>query len=101
MGKGLLIVLILAMTIAVNVEDNVMARLRIDQNFLKIALIAMVVAGLIMHRNLFLIVLVLFLSFGANMPADFMLNFGIDRDVFVGALVAIVLLPVVTRILNL
>ena len=94
-GKSLLIFLILAMTVAVNVEDNVMARLRIDQDILKIALFAVVVTGLIAHQNLFLIVLVLFLSFGANMPADFMLNFGIDRDYFLGALVAIVLFPVV------
>ena len=100
-GKGLLIFLVLVMAIGVNVEDNVMARLRIDQNFLRIGLIAIVVTGLIMHRHLALIVLVVFLSVGANMPADFMLNFGIDRDFFVGVLVAIVLLPVVTSTLNL
>ena len=97
----MLIFLLLAMTIAVNVEDNVMARLGFDQSFLRIGLIAMVVTGLIMHRKLLLIVLVLFLSVGANLPADFMLNFGIDPDIFLGALVAIVLLPVLIRLFDL
>ena len=97
----MLIFLLLAMTIAINVENNVMARLGFDQGFLRIGLIAMVVTGLIMHRTLLLIVLVLFLSIGANMPAEFMLNFGINPDIFFGALVAIVLVPVAIRIFDL
>jgi len=86
------------LTIAVNLEDNVLARLGFQRNYLLMTLIAVVVTGLLAHRRLFLIVLVLFLSIGANMPADFMLNFGIDRDFFVGILAAIVLLPVLARI---
>jgi len=85
------------MTIAVNIEDNVLARLGFEKNYLIMALVATVVTGLIIHRHLFLIVLVLFLSVGANMPADFMLNFGLDRDYFVGALGAVIITPVAVR----
>jgi|TARA_B100001964_G_C14218798_1_gene594199 hypothetical protein len=64
------------------------------------ALVAMVMTGLIMHRDLALVVLILFLSIGANMPAEFMLNFGIDRDIFTGILGAIILLPLIARIIS-
>jgi hypothetical protein len=100
-GKVLITFLILSMTLAINVGDNVLARLGFDQGYLKVALCAVVVTGLIARRNLLLVVLVLLLSFGANMPADFMLNFGIDRDIFLGALGAIVLMPVLARVMDL
>jgi hypothetical protein len=99
-GKGLVIFLVLAMTIAVNVGDNAIARLGFDQDYLKVALCALVLTGLVMHQKLMLIGLVLFLSVGANMPADFLLNFGLDRDLFVGALGAVILLPVLVKVMD-
>ena len=61
---------------------------------------AMVVTGLVMHRDLMLIVLVVSLSVGANLPEDFMLNFGIDRDYLLGVLVTVVIAPLLARILG-
>jgi len=88
------------LTIAINLDDNVLARLGFERNFLVMTLVTLVVTGLIAHRRLLLIVLVLFLSIGANMPSAFMLNFGLDRDFLLGVLCAIVLLPVLVRVMN-
>lgn len=88
------------MSIGVNVGDNALSRLGFEKNYLVMALVAVVVTGLIVHKNLFLIVVVVFLSIGANMPADFMLNFGLDRDYFVGALGALLITPLAVRCMD-
>ena len=87
-------------TITINLEDNMIARLSFEPTLLKITLVAVVITGLVMHRNLALVVLVLFLSIGANMPAGFMLNFGIDRDIPTGILGAIILVPFIAKIIE-
>jgi|TARA_Y100000310_G_scaffold344735_1_gene459151 hypothetical protein len=99
--KSALVFFVFLLSIAVNLEDNVIARLGFDANYLMMALVAVVFTGLLAHQSVLLIVLVLFLSIGANMPADFMLNFGIDRDYFTGVLVAIVIVPLIARVFNL
>ncbi len=96
-----LIFFVFLLTIAVNLEDNVLARLGFDANYLMMALVTVVFTGLLAHRSVLLIVLVLFLSVGANMPEGFMLSFGIDRDYLTGVLVAVVMLPLLSSLLGL
>jgi len=98
--KGGLIFLVLMIAIAINLEDNMIARLGFQPTFLIITLVAVVITGLVMHRNLALVVLVLFLSVGANMPAGFMLNLGIDRDILTGILGAIIVVPFIAKIFD-
>ena len=98
--KVVLLFIVLMMTAAINMEDNFIARLGVDSNYLMMALVAVVFTGLLAYRNLLLIVIVLFLCVGANMPQDVMQNFGIDRDYLTGILVAIVLVPVLGKILD-
>ena len=88
------------MTIAINVEDNVMARLGFSNDYLLMTLVSMVVAGLLVYRNLALVVLVLFLSLAANAPEDFLMTLSIDRDLITGTLVAIIVVPVASRVLT-
>jgi hypothetical protein len=97
--QGLVIFFLFMITLAINVDDNVLARMGFDQDYLMLTLISMVVSALIVYRHLALIVLVLFLSLTANAPADFLLNFGIDRDLITGTLIAIVVVPVAHKIL--
>jgi len=91
---------VLMITIAINLEDNMIARLGFQPTFLIITLVAVVITGLVMHRDLALVFLVLFLSVGANIPAGFMLNFGIDRDILTGILGAIILVPLIAKIID-
>ncbi len=95
--KFILVFIILLMTIAVNLPDNMISRLGIAPNYLLAALIAVVITGLVYYRGLLLIVLVIFMSLAANMPEDFDLNFGVDRDYFVAALIALVIIPIVAN----
>ena len=95
--KFILVFIILLMTVAVNVPDNMISRLGIAPNYLLAALAAVVMTGLVYYRGLLLIVLVVFMSLVANMPEDFALNFGIDRDYFVAALIAVVIVPIVAN----
>ena len=99
--KSILIFVVFLLSIAVNIEDNVVARLGFEANYLMMALIAVVVAGLLTYKRVMLIVLVISLSVAANMPEDFMLNFGVDRDLLLGVLVAIVIVPSIAGILDL
>ena len=98
--KGGLIFLVLMIAIAINLDDNMIARLGFQPTYLIITLVAVVITGLVIHRNLALVVLVLFLSVGANMPAGFMSNFGIDRDILTGILGAIILVPLIAKIID-
>jgi len=65
----------------------------IDANYLTAALLAIVIAGLVVHRKLLFIVLVVSLSIGANMPEMFMSSIGINRDYLFATLIAIIILP--------
>jgi hypothetical protein len=95
-----LVFFVFFITIVVNSQDNIIARMGFDNDYLLITLVTIVVTGLVVHRRLLLIVLVLFMSFGANMPADFLLNFGIERDYLAGGLVAVVIGPAIARFLD-
>jgi hypothetical protein len=95
-----LVFFVLFITIVVNSQDNVLARMGFDSNYLLMTLVALVITGLIAHRRLMLIVLVFFMSIGANMPEGFMLSFGIERDILTGGLVALVLGPGFVRMLS-
>ena len=97
--QGLVIFFLFMITLAINVDDNVLARTGFNNDYLMATLVSMVVAALLVYRHLALIVLVLFLSLTANAPADFLLNFGIDRDLITGTLFAIIVVPVAAKIL--
>lgn len=99
--KIILIFVVMVMTVAINLEDNFIARLGFDSNYLVITLVAVVFTGLLAYRDLMLIVLVLFLSIGANMPEEFMQNLHIDRDYLTGVLIAIVIVPIIGKVLDL
>lgn len=95
-----LVFFVFFLTIVVNTQDNIIARMGFDNNYLLLTLVAVAVTGLIVHRRLMLIVLVLFMSIGANMPDGFLLTFGIERDYLAGGLVGIVLVPSIARLLD-
>jgi len=96
--QGLVIFFLFMITLAVNVEDNVLARMGFNNDYLMLTLISMVAAALLVYRKIALVVAVLFLSLAANAPVEFLLNFGIDRDLITGTLVAIVVVPLAGRV---
>ena len=92
-----LIFLVLFMTIGINLPDGIIGRLGIDTNYLIVALAALVVTGLIAHRNLALAVLIALMCIGANLPADYAANVGINRDILTAGLISLVIAPYVVH----
>jgi hypothetical protein len=92
--QAVLVFLVLFLTISVNLPDSVIARLGFDADILMAALVAVVMTGLIQHKNLLLIILVVFCSIFANMPDETMKGWGLNSDYFFGILVALVITPI-------
>lgn len=72
------------------------ARLGIDVDYLLAALVAMVIAGLIVHRGMFLVVLVLTCTICANLTDDMATYLGFDRDIIFATLIALVIIPFIS-----
>ena len=96
--KAVLIFIILFLTIAINLPHGMIARLGFDADILIAVLIAVVLTGLLQHRQLFLIILVVFCALAANVPAEMVRGWGLDPDYFLGVLVALVILPIGAKI---
>jgi len=91
--------LIFAVTLALNVGDNLLSRLGVD-NLGLVFLGALVITLFLAGRHAFIIAAAVLLSLNANMPSDFALNFGFDRDYYAGLMMALVLQPVLGRVLQ-
>lgn len=98
--QALLIFIILFLAIAVNLPHGMISRVGFDANYLMAALAAVVITGLVMHRQLFLIVLVVLLCFAANMPDEMMAAWGLEKDYFLAVLIAMIILPVGSKLAN-
>jgi len=97
MKKFLLVFVILLLVIGVNVGEGALADLGVNADFLLVALIAIVIAGLISQENLGLIVMIVIAAVLANLPPEMAEQIGYDRDIVLAVLVALVLLPLVAR----
>ena len=96
--KAILIFIILFLTIAINLPHGMVTRLGFDADILIAVLIAVVLTGLLQHRQLFLIILVVFCALAANIPAEMVRGWGLDPDYFLGVLVALVILPIGAKV---
>jgi len=95
--KFALIFLVLFMAISINLPDGIISRLGIDPNYLIVALAALVVTGLIAHRNLALPVLIALMCIGANLPVDYATQVGVNRDILTAGLISLVITPYVVH----
>ena len=94
MVQACFVFLVLFLTISVNLPHSIIDRVGFDADLLLAALVAVVITGLVIHRQLFLIVLVLFCTIAANLPVAIISTWGVDRDYFFATLIALVLLPI-------
>ena len=96
--KIVLVFMILFLTIAINLPHGMISRVGFDANYLLAALAAVVLTGLLMHRQLFLVVLVIFACIAANMPNEVMQQWGLESNYFLAVLIALVVLPIGSKI---
>ena len=92
--KSILIFIILFLTIAINLPHGMIYRLGFNADVLVTVLIAVVLTGLVRHRQLFLVILVVFCVLAVNVPEEMIMEWGMDPDYFLGILAALVILPI-------
>ena len=95
MMKFLALFLVIFISIAINLPHGYLAMLGMDADILMAALVAIVIAGLTVHRRLFFVVLVVVMSIGANLPETTIQRLGVDREILLAGLIAVVLIPYV------
>jgi hypothetical protein len=100
MARSISVFIVFAAALAMNLEDNVVARLGMEGNYALMLTMAIIFTLLIIGRNIFVVATVVGLCLLANMPADFTLNFGFDRDLYAGIMVALLFQPVLARVLE-
>lgn len=98
--RTIAVFLILAVTLGLNIDDNLVARIGMAGNYGLIIGLSMLFTLILSGRNVYVVGVVTVLSLVANMPADFSLNFGIDRDYYAGAMMALVFQPVVSHLMD-
>jgi len=94
-AKFALVFLITFLTLAVNMPDSMITRLGLDANYLLATLVSIAIAGLLVHRRMFLVILVLLCVLGANLPENIIDHFGLDRDILFATLIALIVAPFV------
>ena len=98
--RFIVLFLTLSTTLALNLGDNLVARVGLTTNIGLILVVASILTYLVSGRGSFIVVGVVLLSLVANMPADFTLNMGVDRDYYAGFMLALALQPVLDRVIE-
>jgi hypothetical protein len=100
MAKAATVFVLFIVTLGMNLDDNLIARIGMPGNHVMILMTAIAFTLFVAGRNAFIIAGAVGLSLIANMPADFLLNFGFDRDLYAGMMIAVLCQPVLARILS-
>ena len=95
-GKCLLLFLMMLISLAVNLDDNLITRLGLTMNYGVVILAALTIAIVASSQSLTVIFMIGILSFIVNMPEGFILKFGIDRDIYFGLMASIISAPLVS-----
>ena len=91
--------LLFSVTLSMNLDDNLIARLGFSVNLGLILVLATTCTLFVARRRELIVALIVFLSLNANMPADFSLHLGYDRDLYGGLMLALLLQPLLMRVL--
>lgn len=89
--------LFITVAMAMNLDDNLMARLGMAGNYGLILTASILFTLFLIGRNIWLVAGVVVLCLVTNMPADFSLNFGYDRDYYAGIMLALLFQPLMAR----
>ena len=92
--------LIIMLSIGVNVGQHLLSAINIDRNYLLVTLIAVCIAGLIAHRDLFFVLLVGTLTFAINIPSELLMQYHINPDVLFVTLLAVIVAPSGAKLLG-
>jgi hypothetical protein len=82
--------LVSIMSVGVNLPESFMAKLGVDQTYLLIGLVLVVVVSLVRYLKFTLVLVIAIMAVGANLPHDLARELGIDPQIMLFALLAMV-----------
>jgi len=100
MARSMMVFLLFLATLALNVDDNLIARIGFESNYALVLVLSILFTMILAGRNIYIVAAAVVLCLVANMPADFSLNFGVDRDYYAGLMLALLMQPVFARIID-
>lgn len=89
--------LVVALTLGINLGVHLLDSLQLGESYILMSLIAVAMAGLLVHRKTFFLVLVVMLSLAVNLPEDLLLRWHLDRVALVATLLATIILPLLYK----
>ncbi len=98
--RSMMVFVLLLVTLAMNIDDNLLARVGFAGNYALILLLSLLFTVILTGRSVYIVAAIVLLSMVANMPADFTLNFGVDRDYYAGVMLALLMQPFMARIMS-
>lgn len=93
--------LVVALTLGINLGVHLLDSLEMNESYILLSLIAVAIAGLLVHRKTFFLVLVVVLSLAVNLPEDLLLRLHLNRVALIATLLATIILPLLNRHLGL
>lgn len=89
--------LVTALTLGINLAVHLLDMLQLGDNYLLLSVIAVAMAGLLVHRKAFFLVMVVVLSVLINLPEEQLLIWNVDRVALLATLLAVIILPLFYR----
>lgn len=89
--------LVVALTLGINLGVHLLDSLQMRESYILMSLIAVAMAGLLVHRKTFFLVLVVLLSLAVNLPEDILLDWHLNRVALIATLLATIILPLLYR----
>lgn len=86
-------------TLGITIANETMAQLGLEQNYVVVFSMALMLAALLLSRNLWLIAVVVLGVIAINLPEATQLRYHLDRDVLLAFVCAVILVPTIYQLI--
>ena len=86
-------------TLGITIANETMAQLGLEQNYVVVFSMALVLAALLLSRNLWLLAVVALGVMAINLPEATQLRYHLDRDVLLAFVCAVILVPTIYQLI--
>jgi len=90
---------VVLVTLGITIANETLAQLGVEQNYAVLFSVALLVAALLLSRNLWLIGIVVLGLVAINLPEATQLRFHLDRDVLLAFVCAVILVPTIYQLI--
>lgn len=86
-------------TLGITIANETMAQLGLERNYVVVFSMALVLAALLLSRNLWLLAVVALGVMAINLPEATQLRYHLDRDVLLAFVCAVILVPTIYQLI--